>query len=609
VRARRRLGFVAAAAAVLVFSFTPPSARAAASDVETAVGETQVVQGDPVRLRIRLRGPEASSEPDLRPLAPDFEVLDSQRSRHTSIVHGVRDESVDWVIELFPRRAGELVIPALPVGAASTEPQRISVSARPADPVASEERAAPAEPVVLESSVDRMDPYEHERVVLRIALYAEGDVLEGALGAPDVPGAIVEPLGEDRRIEKELGGKRYRGIERTYTIVPEASGDFVVPSIRFEGRVRAPVSERARRPRGAFGRSFFDDFFSHGRPDDDDLLAGFFGSETRRVALGSKPVTLRVRPRPDSVTGQWWLPAREVSLSERWEPDAAPVRVGEPLTRRIELRADGASPAQLPALAAGDVAGVKQYAEAPKVTETVTGTVRIDETTLIPTQPGSVTLPAVELDWWDTQADAPRKAVLPARTVEVLPALAAGDGPSARAAAAEAAPVSGQAPLPAEPAGTPTAPAWNARGVAALVAAAALAAFLAGVAISRLRRGRVPFAGTGSHTSLRSAERALRGACQRHDVVGAEAALRILARVLDPNGTPVGGALAFASRLDARELTRQIAALAAVRYSTREKAWDGAPLWKAWRRSRRTRQRPVALAAPALPPLYPTPRS
>ncbi len=597
-----------AAAAALGLFFASPPARAAGPDVETSVAETQVTQGDPVRLQIRLRGAEAASEPDLKPLAPDFEVLDVQRSHRTSIVNGVSDVSVDWVVELFPRRAGELVIPALPVGGGATEPQRISVTARAAEPATGEDREAPTEPVVLEAHVDRADPYEHERVVLRVGLYAAGDVLEGSLGAPEVDGAVVEQLGEDRKVEKEIGGKSYRGIERTYTIVPEKSGELVVPAIRFDGRVRAPLSERTRRLRGAFGRSFFDDFFSRALPDD-DVFAGFFQSETRRVVLDSKAVTLHVRPRPESVTGQWWLPARGVALSERWDPAAGPVHVGEALTRRIELRADGASPAQLPTLPAADVDGVKQYAEAPKVTETVTGTVRIDETTLIPTQAGALTLPAVELAWWDTNADAPRKAVLPARTVEVLPAVMGGNGapvPSGAPATASAAP---RTPSPAAPAGAPAAPSWDGRRVAALVAAAALLAFLAGVAFARLRHGVTSAAAAGRYRSPRSAEGALRRACRAGDAAGAEAALRALGRRSGATGSPTAGAPGGASDPGAPDLAREIAALSAVRYSTGEKAWDGAPLWEAWRRSRRTRRRAVAVAPPPLPPLYPTPRT
>jgi hypothetical protein len=592
VRARR---LFAITFATIVCCAAPLAVRAADPDVETSVHASQVAPGDPITLRIRLRGAAASSEPDLAPLARDFEVLDVHQSHQTSIINGVRDESVDYTVALVARREGDLVIPALPVGDTATDPMPVTVSARAGDVAERDaEPEAPTAPVLLEAHVDRNDPYEQERVVLRINLYAAGDILEGALSSPEIPGAVVESIGEDRQIEKEIGGKHYGGIERTYTIVPEASGDLAVPQIRFEGRVRMPKPAPQQRRQGGFGHSLLDDFFANS-PMPRDLLEGFFGGASQRVAIGSNPLTLRVRPRPEAVAGQWWLPARDVALSEHWDPAAASVRVGEPITRRIELRADGVSPAQLPALPSGGAAGIKQYAEAPKTTETVIGTVRVDETTLIPTQPGSVTLPAIEVAWWDTKADALRKATLPARSIEVL--AAAGGGDTNVAASAAPAPAT-SAPWVSPPPPSAIEPRPGARMLAAFAALAAIALFLLGFFVARRsqRRGKLAApSGAPPPETRRSAARALRRACARSDVAGADDAVRVLRRALGSD----------AALLADPALASEIARLQAVRYRAQHEAWSGATLWKAWRRARKLR-RPANPAA-ALPPLYPAP--
>jgi hypothetical protein len=587
---------LAIAIAMIVCCAAPLAVRAADADVETSVHMAQVAAGDPITLRIRLRGAAASSEPDLAPLARDFEVLDVHQSHQTSIVNGVRDESVDYTVALVARREGDLVIPALRVGDTATDPVPVQVGARTGDVAERDgEPEAPVSPVLLEVHVDREDPYEQERVVLRIDLYATGDILEGALSSPEIPGAVVESIGEDKEIEQEIGGKRYGGIERTYTIVPEASGDLVMPSIRFEGRVRVPRPPPPQRRQGRFGQSLLDQFFANS-PMPRDLLEGFFGGASRRVAIGSNPVTLRVRPRPEGVAGQWWLPARDVALSEHWDPAAASVRVGEPITRRIELRADGVSPAQLPALPSGGAPGIKQYAEAPKTTETARGTVRVDETTLIPTQPGSVTLPAVEVAWWDTKADALRKATLPPRSIEVLAAAGGGDTKVAAGAApapATATPAPTVSPLPSAIESRP-----GARMLAALAALAAIALLLLGFTVARRLQRRATLAAPSEAPppqTRRSAARALRRACARNDVAGAEDAVRLLRRALG----------ADAGLLGDPALASEIARLQAVRYSTQHEAWSGAALGKAWRRARKLR-RPASPAA-ALPPLYPAP--
>jgi hypothetical protein len=594
--------FVLAIAAIAL-CVAPFAARAADPEVETSVYSAHVAIGEPITLQIRLRGAAAQSKPDIWPLERDFEVLDVHTTQRTSIVNGARDESLDYTVALAPKREGALVIPSLRVGDRATDPIPVSVSERGADVAereATSEPVAPAEPVLVETHVDRHDPYEQERVVLRIDLYVAGEVLEGALSAPEIPGAVIEQIGEDRQIEKTIGDKRYQGIERVYTIVPEASGELAMPAIRFEGRVRVPRPRTQRRLGGAFNHSLLEDFFANG-PRASELLENFFGTQTRQITASSQPVTLNVRPRPEGVAGSWWLPARAVTLTERWDPTRPSVRVGEPITRRIELRADGASPAQLPALPDDDVAGVKRYAEAPKVTETVRGTVRVDETTLIPTQAGAVTLPPIEVSWWDTKADALRTATLPARSIEVAPALG-GDAPASAGVAPAAAPAADAAET--APANVPALGAFaerlDLRAIAALAVVAAIALFSLGVFAARARQRRATRAESAEPAAplsptRRLLERALRRGCARNDAVVAETALRALRLLL--------GADAAIFRDPA--LAAEIARLQAVRYSTQQQAWSGAAFWKAWRRARKVR-RPASSSA-GLPPLYPTP--
>jgi hypothetical protein len=55
----------------------------------------------------------------------------------------------------------------------------------------------------------------------------------------------------------------------------------------------------------------------------------------------------------------------------------------------------------------------------------------------VPLRPGSYTLPAVRLHWWDTNSDRERVAELPQRQVEVLPALAGQGMPGQTATSSE----------------------------------------------------------------------------------------------------------------------------------------------------------------------------
>lgn len=578
------------------------AAVAAPAGLETQVDAAEVDWGQSVVLRLRLRGSLTANEPDLTPLKSAFEVLDVSRSQRQSLVNGSYDASSDWTITLLPKSTGTLEIPALTVGPLRSEPQSIRVlaagQAKPR-PHAEAFSGPTSAPVFVRVAAERSDPYEQERVLLRVRIYSGPELIEGAIDDPTIEGAIVERLGEDRSFEEEVSGRAYRGVERTYALLPEAPGRLVVPPIAFEGVLRATRPAPKRRRSGFFGRSMLDDFFSNG-PFADDFFASFLDRRRRRVVVRSEPLTLDVRPRPEASKSAWWLPARAVSLTERWEPEPKRVRVGQVLTRRITLRAQGAGASQLPALVSADQEGVKQYAEAPETSENQAGSTRVQEITVIPTQPGRLELPPIEVAWWDTTTDTPRVASLDARSIEVQPGAAGGPSaapPSAvpaQAASAAEAPPQSAAPVPGR--AIPVALPWMAGlGLAGLIAAAAW------LRRSRRRAG-------GPPAGRRAAERALRRACRRSDPVAAEQALRRVLRARNPGRARID-AEQWAREVGGEELAHEVAQLQSVRYSTSHVDWQGKRLWAAYRSTRKRRKGSGRGPRGGLPPLYPAPGS
>jgi len=605
------------------------SATAAQQSVETRISSTQVRAGEPVTLQIRLRGALRSAEPDLAPLEEHFQVLDVGRSRRETFINGAHDSSVDWNLTLLPLEQGEVTVPPLRVGQATTAPVTLRVSAPAqaqtpsagAPGSAAATRAAPGESVFVRTTVEEPRPYEEQRVLLRVRVYAGPELLEGTLGEPEVAGATVERLGDDRNFEEQIGGRSYRGVERTYSLVPEAAGKLVVPPVAFEGivrvdRARQQPRRRGRRPgMGGFGSSFFDDFFADS-PFGDDLFDRFFDRGRQRVVARSRPLELQVRPRPNAARGQWWLPARSVELEESWQPANGRIRVGDAVTRRITLRAEGAAAVQLPPISAPEVAGIKQYAEAPRTSEDERGSIRIQEETLIATEPGPVTLPPIEVAWWDVRSDSARTATLSAHTLDVLPAAG---GPSR--GGPQPAPVPGgsagaRSSAPAPPAAGGESALGGASGLLPslptlpipggwLGPIAVLLGALAALLFVAVRRR-----GARRHArSLRAAERALRRACRRADASAAEQALRDVAALRSGGGDGTGlprDLEAWARELGGEALARAVAQLRAVRYSQAGERWNGETLWKSYRAARK-RRRSARTQRPGggLPPLYP----
>jgi hypothetical protein len=582
-------------------------AAAQAGELDASLDRSSIAAGESVELVLRGPGDGTGAEPDLSPLREDFDVLAVQRGFQVSILGDHRETSAEWRIRLAPRRSGRIELPTLVAGSARSEPLVLEVGAPRARASAAADAHAPApERVFVEARVDDAAPYVQGQVVLRILLHAGPGTLEGTLADPVVEDAIVERVGEDRRSRREIEGVPYEVIERRFAVFPQRSGRLEIAPVIFEGLV---ASERPRRPRDLFaglggrGRgagSLLDDFFGRS-----SLLDDFFGPEGRAVRAVSNSVELDVRPRPEQATAGWWLPAQNLVLTEEWTQDPPTFRVGEPVERVITLRARGLSPAQLPKPSLPPVDGLNQYtdpwSEATRELDGGVEALKRTVATLVPTQAGTQTLPALEIEWWDPQADAPRVARLPARSFEVLPA----------------ADVAATLPTPAEsvPEG-PSPPEVREDSSLEIVGlGAVIFTMLALTGLWMLRAGRsvareaedarpVCDATPPTRRTIAGRERALQHACRASDPEAALRALLDLAEALWPTSRPPS-AVEWGTRLASSDLEQAVQDLNRVRYSEAGGRFHGKRLWQAYLEAKRGNARTGRARGATLPPLYP----
>jgi hypothetical protein len=604
-----------ATAAVIGALLCAVASTATAAALHAELEHSRVREGEPVRLLLRSEGDGAGEIPDLTPLEEDFEVLGTQQSRRLQIVNGRAESSLDWIVTLLPRRAGAISVPAMRAGDAVTEPIELTVAA-----AAVPEERADAPGVFVEAEVDEASPYVQGEVRYTVRVFDGVGMLEGSLTEPKGDDLRVTPLGETRSYETTVNGRPYRVHERQYAVAPLRSGDVTIPGVTLEARVRAPQGRRV----DPFGGSLFEEMFG------EDPFAGFPGGgfdasffdeflgRGQNVRLRSNPVALEVRARPGSASEEWFLPARKVELVESFAPESPTFRVGEVVRRTVTLRALGASSEQLPRFAMPEVEGVRIYDEGSRDGSAPSddGTVAILERTvgILPTRAGAVTLPAIEVKWFDVEAGETRTASVPARTIEVSPA--AGQPAAEPAAAAAHARTTASAPAARAVEGAAAAPVVEAVRPTdeadrtwfwALVVCAALGAGAA-AGFLLVRRGRPAGVATGEaatsgEPSSRRLARALRRACDAGDAPAAREALVRWARASLPGLAPVTPA-AIADRLRSARLGAAARDLDRAIYAPDGGSWRGAELWQAFREASRTDDVQES-ATPELRSLYP----
>lgn len=560
------------------------------ADVAATLSRNTIYADDTVTLIIESDDRNQSGEPDLAVLQQNFEVLGTRNSKQVQIVNGRRTDRQQWHIELAPKNTGTVTIPAIPVGNAATTPLQLTVKEQPTAVAAGSDQ-----PIFIKVSIEPADAtaWVQQQIQYTLQLYFRESLAEGSFDGPNVENALVERLGEDRRYETTVNGEQYQVIERHHAIFPEQSGKLVIPAVVFNGRMAGAL----RKPSTGMG----------------SMLERFMGNNLvrtpgKRIRLRSKEIILNVRARPASYDGQYWLPSEQVVLRDSWAEGPPEFHAGEPVTRTITLEAKGLESSHLPDISLPEPTGMRIYPEKPEHTtrtdgEWVYGSTK-QAVAYVPTAMGRITIPEIKVDWWDTDKQQQRSAVLPAWEVNVLP----GD-----AGLVEALPPPDPVDATAREAVTKVTdapPAEEPRGVSSLqwsLLLAGLAAVLLLLLLFLQRRKQQHSAAAEIHMpagkqQLKAAETLLAQACQDNDPQTAARALLQWAAAKWPDDAPRNlGSLAQQPVTGGKEIRELDQAL----YATGSQHWQGAALWQVFRQG----LEPVVTEGPArqdgLSPLYP----
>ena len=132
---------------------------------------------------------------------------------------------------------------------------------------------------------------------------------------------------------------------------------------------------------------------------------------------------MEVKPIPAPFQKNNWLAANDVTLTEEWSADPSNVVLGEPITWTLTLMADGCLGSQIPEIPLNLPTHLKHYLDKPQITNQPSAEgnrgVRQIKVALIATKPGKITLPEINIKWWDLKTDRLRETQIPARSIEV----------------------------------------------------------------------------------------------------------------------------------------------------------------------------------------------
>lgn len=359
---------------ILLISFLLVSqlARADVSEVTATVDRNPVTANQSFVLTVTVDDDVANESFSPSKLLKDFVVGRTSVSRQTSMINGRLSKQTRFTTVLIPQSAGEYEIPEVTIDGVSSEPISLQVLE------AGSSQDTEQKIAFLEAQVDSEQVYLQQPITYVARLFLAADLNKGNLIPPEAENADVQQIGRDEESTQMVNGRRYKVYQRIYQITPSKSGPLTIVGARFDGEVFTQGQ-----------RSIFSSF-----------------SNTQPVSTIAETIDVEVQPVPDDWQGHW-LPSELVSISQSVSPEQESYTVGEPLTISYMLTAVGVKPEQLPEVKPDFPNTVRVYPDGEETDQFTRNGVVISQKTvsfaLVPNQAGPLTIPALNLPWFNTK--------------------------------------------------------------------------------------------------------------------------------------------------------------------------------------------------------------
>ncbi len=375
-----------------------------AGTLTSSVDRTNITSSDAITLTVSYDTNAGSQEPDVTLLAKDFSVLSRSTGSNIQIINGNFSRSTNWSYELQPRKTGKLLIPSFKINNDFSDAITINVD----EPSAKtpQNNAQKQNSIYSEVDITNTKHYVQEQILVTWRLISTMQISNPTIAAPQIANVLTQDMGTKQYERTNADGQRERVLEQRFAFFPQRSGVINIPAQQFQFTLNAM-------------RSFGFGLLSQGQ---------------ERKYINTAQKTINVLPALESPTANKlsqndntrWLPAKNITIEQKiiGANSNGSVTVGASFTRTIQLRAEGLLAEQLPPPTM-EITGTKVYSSAPQLKNTPTAQgiigLREDSAAIIPQHSGAMTLPAIHVEWYDIEAEQWRTAVLPAKTLTVMP--------------------------------------------------------------------------------------------------------------------------------------------------------------------------------------------
>jgi hypothetical protein len=370
----------------LLFCFLLSSMSLA--QVTMKVDNTKMSLNDTLTLTLISDNPKIPGHPNISVLEKDFTILSTEHRLNYNFINGVAQSSNEWVYLLFPKHTGIIRIPPLSVGQeAAPTPLTIEITtAQTQSQPQNNQNVAIDTPddVFIKTNAATSAVYVNAQILYTVKIFNRRHLLDVEYTPPEAPNSLILPLDQTKHYQTTVGNNIYTVEELQYAIFPNQSGTLTIQPPQLKALMYDLIPEH--------------------------------------IKIQGQTLQVTVKPAPAHLAS--FLPARNLSITEQFDPQNIQLNQGDTLTRTITLSAAGLPASLLPPL---NFSG-KEYAAYPsppqlKNNQSEQGI--IGESTIRVTylfdKAGPITLPALEIKWFNTKTRQPETTQLPARNLTIIP--------------------------------------------------------------------------------------------------------------------------------------------------------------------------------------------
>jgi hypothetical protein len=373
--------------ATLLMSFPAFSAV----QVNASVSSNNIVLGDIFILTVSINDNDDDYQLDTATLEQDFDVFRPSKSQRSEYVNGSFSQNTQWQVRLQAKKDGSLTIPALKIGDYLTKPIQIKVTKL------SQANVEQQDDIFIENSINKDSVYIGQSFIFTTKLYISKNSNDLELKAPAFEGAENSVLGQDKNAQIIKDGIRYNTITRQYKMTATQAGQYEIDSPLLTGSVQQLVNVSDRQNRVI----------------------------SKAINIRGERLAINIKAMPEDYQGQW-IVTDDLHLIEDNDLTAQSYKVGEPITRSITLQIASVEKDKLPNIKLNYPSSLRFYPDQDQLEEGQANNlnygVRIIRHAIVADKVGTLVLPEIKLNWFNSRTEQQETAILPEQKLTIIAA-------------------------------------------------------------------------------------------------------------------------------------------------------------------------------------------